>query len=119
MSEPTYVNEKKMANGFIFGLISIILTCCCSCIPFAGWLVLVAALVFAIISLVQSKKYKKAGLPSNGQLVAGKVLSIISIVINAINILVTVVTIVMYGFTYLMQIFMLMITALTSGGSAY
>ncbi len=115
MSEPTYVNEKKMANGFIFGLISIILTCCCSCIPFAGWLVLVAALVFAIISLVQSKKYKKAGLPSNGQVVAGKVLSIISIVINGVNILGTVVTIVMYGFSYVAQIFLAVFAALLGG----
>ena len=93
----TEIIEASVRNlppdGFVCGLISLILTCCCggcfSCVNLASTMLSflsvippAVALVLAIVSLIQRSKYLKANGEKTARVTAALILSIISLVIT-------------------------------------
>ncbi len=68
------------SNGFVCGLVSLILTVCC-----AGFGIV--SPILAIISLVQHSKYLKAGGEKNSKETAGMIMAIIALVIYGLGLI--------------------------------
>ncbi len=95
--QPAQPAQPLPSDGFVCGLIAVILCVCCC----GGGIV---SPILAIVSLVQRSKYIKAGGENSGKVVAGLILSIIALVIFAVAVVPSIIVNIATGFAAFSEI---------------